>query len=276
MSTLLTLLTVLVIVGLGAFLYARFVEPRILVVENVTIVSENVTDAAEGLRIVQISDVHISDDDHKSKLTDLQKLVNSQEADILVFTGDLFDNFATFEGDLAAAAEAFAGMQARVGKYAVLGNHDYEKGARPAAIRLLEDAGFRVLLGEREILPEQGITITGYDDALYGTHPKNVDLTDAEGFHLVLVHEPDVADMVDASLYDLMLSGHTHGGQVNIPFAEALYLPKMGKNYIKGLFHPGGEDARGVLYVNRGIGESLLPVRFGALPEVTVIELVKK
>ncbi|MEA4823364.1 MAG: metallophosphoesterase [Clostridiaceae bacterium] len=276
MSTLLTLLSVLVIAGLGAFLYARFIEPRMLIVENVTIASENVADAADGLRIVQISDVHVSDDDHKTKLSDLAKMINSQEADLLIFTGDMFDNFAAYEGDTTAVKQAFADMQAKYGKYAVLGNHDYERGARPSTIKILEEAGFRVLLGERETLGELGITITGYDDALYGTLPESVDLTGAQGFHLVLCHEPDVADRIDAELYDLMLSGHTHGGQVNLPFVEALYLPKMGRSYLKGVHHPGGENARGVLYVNRGIGESLLPIRFGATPEVTVITLERK
>ncbi len=276
MSTLLTLFSVLVIAGLGAFLYARFIEPRMLIVENVTVASENVSDAADGLRIVQISDVHVSDDDHKTKLSDLAKMINAQEADILVFTGDLFDNFASYEGDTAEVMRAFAGMRAKYGKYAVLGNHDYERGARPSTVKILEEAGFRVLFGERVVPDELGITITGYDDALYGMPPGRVDLTGAEGFHLVLCHEPDVADKIDAGLYDLMLSGHTHGGQVNLPFVEALYLPKMGRSYIKGMYHPDGRSARGALYVNRGIGESLLPIRFGARPEVTVFTLVQK
>ncbi len=275
MNVLLTLLTVLAAAGMAFFLYARFLEPRLLVTETVTIVSPNVPEAAEGLRIVQISDVHVTDDDHRSKLKDLTAAVNAQEPDLLVFTGDLFDAYRNYEGDTQKVADAFSAMEAKYGKYAVLGNHDYGRDAEPATVKLLRDAGFTVLKGERIVLAELGITITGIDDAIYMQDPRQTPLDGAEGFHLVLAHEPDLADMLDAALYDLMLSGHTHGGQVNLPFVESVYLPKYGKKYIRGLFRPGGRGTRGQLYVNRGIGESLMPVRFGALPEVTVLTLTK-
>ena len=128
----------------------------------------------------------------------------------------------------------------------------------------------------RECREELGITVTGFDDALYGTSVSRMDLAGAAGFHLVLAHEPDLVDMLDTSLFDLMLSGHTHGGQVDLPFVDAIYLPRMGRHYIRGLFRPGGDGSRAQLYVNRGIGESLLPVRFCALPEVTVLTLTKE
>ena len=275
MSVLLTLLTVLTVAGLAVFLYARFLEPRLLVTETVTIVSPNVSEAAEGLRIVQFSDVHVNDDDHRSKLADLTAAVNAQEPDLLVFTGDLFDAFQNFEGDTQKVADALNAMKAKYGKYAVLGNHDYGKDAAEATVRLLQDAGFTVLRGERAVLKELGITITGFDDAIYARDPAETKLDGAEGFHLVLAHEPDIAETLDASLYDLMLSGHTHGGQVNLPGVEAIYLPKLGQKYKHGLYRPGGAGTRGQLYVNRGIGESLMPVRLGSMPEVTALTLIK-
>ena len=276
MNALLTILTAVTALGLCAFLYARFIEPRLLVTENVTIRSPNVSEAAEGLRIVQFSDVHVSDDDHRAKLSNLTAAINAQEPDILVFTGDLFDAYRNYEGDTAPVQAAFAAMEARYGKYAVLGNHDYGTGALTVTCKLLADAGFRVRRGDLVTLEELGITVTGFDDALYGTSVSRMDLAGAAGFHLVLAHEPDLVDMLDTSLFDLMLSGHTHGGQVDLPFVDAIYLPRMGRHYIRGLFRPGGDGSRAQLYVNRGIGESLLPVRFCALPEVTVLTLTKE
>ena len=275
MNILLTVLTVIAVVGIALFLYARFVEPRLLVTENVTIQSPNVSDAAEGLRIVQFSDVHVSDDDHRSKLDDLVNALNAQEPDLLVFTGDLFSAYSNYEGDVQKVADAFSRMEAKYGKYAVLGNHDYGRGAEPVTTKLLQDAGFEVLKGERRTLEELGITVTGLDDAIYSHDPADTPLDGAEGFHLVLVHEPDVIDSLDGSLFDLMLAGHTHAGQVNLPLVEAIYLPKLGRKYLRGLYRPGGKESRAQLYVNRGIGESLMPVRFGALPEVTVLTLTR-
>ncbi len=273
MNIFLSTLFLLVTAGMLVFLYARLVEPRLLDVVNVTISPDNLAQAGQGLRIVQFSDLHVSDDDHASKLSDLVREINAQEADIVVFTGDLFDNFRTYEGDTQKVIEALSAMKAAHGKFAVLGNHDYEKSAQSEVVRILTEGGFEVLRGERRVLSDIGITITGFDDALFGTDPEKTDITGAEGVHLLLVHEPDVAGTLDAGLYDLMLSGHTHGGQVNLPFLESVYLPKLGRIYTRGLYHPGGEEARGVLYVNRGIGESLLPLRLGSVPELTVFTL---
>ena len=275
MNTLLTVLTVVMAAGLAAFVYARFVEPRLLVTEEVTIASPNVAEAAEGLRIVLFSDVHVSDDDYRTKYADLLKAINAQEPDLLVFTGDLFSAYRNYQGKTDPIAAAFKAMEGKYGKFAVLGNHDYGQEAVPATVKLLEDAGFRVLRGERQVLGELGITITGFDDALFGPDPATIDLSGADGFHLVLAHEPDLADSLDPGLYDLMLSGHTHGGQVTLPFTKAFYLPKLGRHYVRGLYRPGGEGSRAQLYVNRGIGESLMPIRVGSLPEITVLTLTK-
>ena len=272
MNTLLTVLTILTAAGLAAFVYARFVEPRLLVTEEVTIVSPHVTGAAEGLRIVQFSDVHVSEDDHRSKYTDLVRAINAQEPDLLVFTGDLFSSYRNYEGSVEKIAEAFASMQGKYGKLAVLGNHDYGREAPEATVKLLRDAGFTVLLGERLVLDELGITVTGFDDALFGEPPSETALDGAEGFHLVLAHEGDLADSVDTSKFDLMLSGHTHGGQVALPFKKALYLPKLGRHYARGLYRLEGGS---MLYVNRGIGESLMPIRVGSFPEITVLTLTR-
>ncbi|MBE6930871.1 MAG: metallophosphoesterase [Ruminococcaceae bacterium] len=273
MQMIVTLVLVLMLAGAGVFAYARWIEPRRLAVTQETICSPRVTDASDGLKIVQFSDIHICDDDDSGKLMRIVSAINAQKPDIVVFTGDLFDNFPAYEGTIESIPAAFSQIKARYGKYAVLGNHDYEVSALPKVREIWSDSGFELLQDDRVNLTEQGLCIVGMDDWLFGSCETTcLDQADADAFTLLLCHEPDVADRLDKESFDLMLSGHTHGGQIKLPVLGIVYTPPLGRVYEEGRYELGGKrDA--VLYVNRGTGQSLLPIRFMTVPEITVLTL---
>jgi len=268
-----TLLLLALFAGVALFVYARFVEPRLLVTTQVPISSARVSDTADGLKIVQFSDIHICGDDDPDKLARLVKTINAQSPDLVVFTGDLFDNFPAWEGSPATITEAFSQIKARHGKFAVLGNHDYEVTALPVVRQIWADSGFTLLQDDEINFPELGLTVVGLDDWIFGScETTTLDQANAEGFTLLLCHEPDIADRLNTEKFDLMLSGHTHGGQIQLPLLGIVYTPPLGRVYEEGQYTLGGSrDA--VLYVNRGTGQSLLPLRFMAVPEITVVTL---
>ncbi len=272
MQFIITCILLLILAGAAVFVYARYVEPRRLDVTHETVRSERVCEAADGLRIVQFSDIHICDDDDAGKLMRIVSAINREEPDIVVFTGDLFDNFPAYEGTVEAIPAAFSQIRARIGKYAVLGNHDYEASALPKVREIWKNAGFTLLQDDSVRLSELGITVIGMDDWLFGPcEDACLDGVPDGDFRLLLCHEPDVAERLNTSKFDLMLSGHTHAGQVKLPGLGIVYTPPLGRVYKEGRY----DLENAVLYVNRGTGQSLLPIRFLATPEISVITLKK-
>ena len=274
MIILLSVAAFLFALELWMFSYATFIEPRRFTVEEQSLQSERVAKAADGLRIVQISDLHFADNDWRGKLQKLVKAVNRTSPDILVFTGDLFDDFENYHGSAKDISDGLAQMNAKIVKLVVWGNHDHSRACRPVFEKTLEDGGFKVLNAESMRFSDLKLTVSGYQDGLYIQKPTDFQPIVEQGdFHLVLCHEPDLSSWIDPDSYDLMLSGHTHGGQVNLPILGLVYAPAMGRKYLQGWSAPGGDASRGRLYVNRGIGGAALGIRYGCRPEISVVTL---
>ncbi|MEG0392399.1 MAG: metallophosphoesterase, partial [Anaerovoracaceae bacterium] len=201
------------------------------------------------------------------------KLINESNPDIIVFLGDLFDEFSTYEGDDQKISAALAELKAKKGKFAVFGNHDYGGGAENEYVGVMDAGGFRVLVNQSVQFKESNVTLTGVDDYLIGYGNASVVNENPLGaYNIVACHEPDVIDKIMNSPVDLMISGHTHGGQVKLPFVEPRYLPDLGKKYIQGKFEINNL-AKTTLYVNRGLGTTKAPARLFSVPEVTIIDL---
>lgn len=231
---------------------------------------------AEGIRILQFSDTHISDYFSVEDLMRIVDVINSQSPDIVVFTGDLIDHYRdySYTGDPDDISDALRHIKAPLGKFAIYGNHDYGGGAHRVYRQIMADSGFIMLINDNYILEEHGINIIGSDDALFGE--LNADacgmMAVNDMFNIVLSHEPDVIDSMLQYDIDLFLSGHSHGGQVNVPVLSRIMLPPLGQKYVRGIYSfDNSRDA--VLNVNIGIGTSQIPLRFLAVPEISVIEL---
>ena len=261
------------ILGVLIVCYARYVEPQMLQVKDVTITSPHITGEAEDLKIAVFGDTHFGDyyttDDFDKVLKDIKKM----EPDLVVFDGDLIDHFDAYTEDVSVISKKLSEIEAPYGKFAIFGNHDYGGGAESKYQSIMEAGGFTVLKNGYHAIDELGIAVIGIDDVLIGYgNPSIASWGRPDYFNIVLAHEPDLMDDVLDYNVDLMIAGHTHGRQINLKFFDDYILPPYGKKYINGLYRFGNER-KSQLFVNSGIGMTKLPFRFLSPPELTCITL---
>jgi predicted MPP superfamily phosphohydrolase len=235
----------------------------------------------DGLRIVQLADLHCGPLVGESLVKRWRLLAERENPDLVVITGDLVDSLP---GEIEPFVDAFQGFQAPLGRFAILGNHDYFTDPRPIW-RGLEQAGFTCLENRHEVVRRRDaeMAILGLQDPMarngrfrslrFGPGPMPQDVLvrlPREPWRLCLCHRPSNWDLARETGARLTLSGHTHGGQVNlIPgFSTAQVLGP----YTSGLYRYQGQ----VLYVSRGLGVVGLPMRIGASPEIAVLTLRRK
>lgn len=278
LKRLLIILILLILAVAGCIYYAFKIEPFRVTLNEFTLNEES--SDREHLKIVQISDLHIKADFTFENLDKVIKMVNAQNPDIVIFTGDLYDNYAIYRDDENVTA-ALQKIKAGYGKIALWGNRDYGGGAERAYASIIEAAGFTLLKNENYHLTlDNGkrILFTGLDDALLG-HPIMPDGTEKDGsdYKLLLSHEPDNVDHYLDYDYDIALSGHSHGGQINVPFLpfineRALTTSALSSKYGGGMYD-FDDAALKQLYVNTGIGTTHISARFGVVPEVTLFHV---
>ncbi len=263
------LLTVTIIL----YSYARLIEPVLLTVKYENIYS-NLINNYDNLKIIQFSDTHISEFFDVNNLKKAVDKINAQNPHIVVFTGDLVDKYNEYENKYNTHEiwEVLSEINAPLGKYAVFGNHDYGGGAERAYKQIMENSGFQVLLNENAKIEEYNINIIGIDDSIFGTFDEEaiVGFLDEDYFNIILSHEPDIAELFFEYSVDLFLAGHSHGGQINLPFIN--YTPPLAQKYVRGMYEIDNYRQTKI-YVNVGLGTSQLPMRFMAAPELTVINL---
>ncbi|WP_252235891.1 metallophosphoesterase [Clostridium sp. ZS1] len=260
----------------GIFAYSIYVEPNLLSVKNIEINNSSNIKNEDTIKISQISDIHLGEYYTIDKLEKLVNKVNSQNADIIVFTGDLFDNVSKFE-DTSKVAPILKKLNAKIGKYAIYGNHDYGGGAKNIYKNVMEDSGFKILVNDQaNVKLDSGktISILGLDDALLGNPDveKTARNIKESNYNLLLLHEPDLSDKFVSYNIDLILAGHSHGGQVKIPFLGEIVTPPLAEKYKDGLYNLNTQRNT-QLYVNSGIGNTKMPFRFMNVPEVSIFEI---
>lgn len=236
--------------------------------------------AFDGFRIVQLSDFHYDEVFGIHPIRRAIEIVNHIHPDLVVLTGDFvtvsmfaefFDHKEKAALDAEPCAELLAQLQSRLGSLASLGNHDVDSDPRMVT-RALESHGIPVLRNASRSIEQGGnrLWICGLDStsgkpkidlALQGV-PKGEPV-------IVLMHEPDFANVVKNYPVDLQLSGHSHGGQVWIPGIGAPWLPSGARKYPRGRYTVGSLP----LYTNIGLGTIRAPVRVNCTPEVTLVTL---
>ncbi|NPA37575.1 MAG: metallophosphoesterase [Chlorobi bacterium] len=249
----------------------------------------NLPESFNGLKIIQISDLHLGsfNSNHK-EIEKVVEMINNEKPDIICFTGDLVNNF---HEETIGWDTIFKQLKAPLGKYSILGNHDYgdystwkyeaEKIANFEGIKDAHDRfGFNLLTNESVILTKNGdnIAIAGVENWGLPPFPQYGNLAKASKgienipFRILLSHDPDHwdAEVRKNGMYSLTLSGHTHGMQLGFKYKNFQWSPAKYKfRRWAGLYHVGKQ----YLYVNRGLGYLGMPARVGMPPEITVIEL---
>ncbi|MFJ7728875.1 metallophosphoesterase [Neobacillus sp. NPDC097160] len=268
----------LTVLGLssGGYLYAHRIEPSLLDIQEQQIKHPLIPKSFEGIKMVQFSDTHLGFQYNLTQFKKLAAKINDLQPDIILFTGDLMDepNKYTEMNQLVPILET---LHAPLGKYCIFGNHDHGGYGSEIYRNIMETTNFNVLLNESipiKLNDGSSIYLLGIDDAMLGNPdlPLALKKVPNNRFTLLLSHAPDLAESALQYPIHWQLSGHSHGGQVKIPFIGPLVMPPFAQKYPEGLYTIGDENPL-TLYVNRGIGTTRLPFRFMAKPELTIFTL---
>lgn len=243
-------------------------EPYLLRLERHEIRLARLPRELDGLRVVQLSDIHHSPFTGREQIERAIALANSLEPDIVALTGD----YVSHEREYAApCAEMMGRLQARCGVYAVLGNHDHWTDAQ-LVTDLFRAEGIHVLINEGLHFERSGAAfwLAGVDDTMVGQEDLPLALAGSrdDEMKLLLAHNPVILRRAARAGVDLVLSGHTHGGQVTLR-SEKSASGRPRRRLLKGLGRQGNTQ----IYVSRGLGTVVLPIRYGCPPEVSLLEL---
>ena len=254
--------------GLLQIARAALAEPYMLAVENHTVALKRLPAALEGLRIVHLSDIHHSPFTGREQIERAVEAANSLQPDLVVLTGD----YVSHEREYAApCAEMLGRLRARCGVYAVLGNHDHWVDAQ-LVTDLFRAEGIRMLVNEGMRFEHNGASfwLAGVDDTMVGQEDLSLALAGSreDELKLLLAHNPVILRRAARAGVDLVLSGHTHGGQVTWR-SERSASGKVRRRILRGL----GRHGETQIYVTRGLGTVVLPLRYGCLPEVAHLQL---
>ena len=262
--------------ALGGVGYGLMAGPAHYTVETVSLKLPRLPREFAGLRIAQISDIHMGSWMNMDRLQQAADLVLAQKPNLLLLTGDFLfgHNFnEASRGHLNDLSTVLAPLAAELPSFAVLGNHDYWTNSE-AVREMLSSCQITDLTNTVFTLTRgsENLHLCGVDDVWEGNvQLENVisQLTDNSAA-ILLAHEPDFADTSAATgRFDLQVSGHSHGGQVVIPYYGPPILPLLGEKYHSGLYKVGEMFQ----YTNRGVGTGALPVRFNCPPEITLFIL---
>ena len=254
----------------GVSAYGGVVEAWDYEVTETVVPIKDLPERFEGFRIAQVSDVHHGRLVSIDEVRRVVALTNAARADMVALTGDYTTSYREY---VEPCAEALAELKAPEGVWAVLGNHDHNtdgtltrQALARRGIEVLTNANTRLRRGADE-LQLAGVDDWGWGFADYARALGGMDLSRPS---VLLAHEPRALDDLETRGVSLILSGHTHGGQVALPFvgAPAAYVFKH-LNYLRGMYEREGTR----LYVSRGTGMIGVPVRVGARPEVAVLRL---
>ncbi len=275
-NILLNIFLVVVILISGVYLYARYIEPSKLIVKEYKISRENIPSNFSGIKIVHFTDLYWGNTTHNEEVEKLVKKINELKPDLILFTGNLTNGAYKSAEKLT---EYLTDMTSVLGKYAIKGNEDFDE----KYISIMSESGFKILQNEYELIYNDGL-IPIYLCGLNSSLKETINLegclnyfeeTENEvykpNYKIIMTHEGDNAKILlnqDIS-FDLILSGNSLNGTINLPYYGPLFLPKGSEEY----FTPHYKRGNTHIYISSGIGTAAYPYRLLNPPSFNLYRL---
>ena len=271
---------VVCLIIIGIIIYARYIGTMGFITKEYTIKDKDIPSDFDGLKIVHFSDLHYNRAININKVKSIVKEINLINPDIVVFTGDLIDKDVYLtEDDYSDLIKVFSNIEAKYGKYAVIGNHDYIKDKNNFK-KVFDNSDFSILDNSYDIINSAnnekiyigGLSTVSFDqEDLVKTMDYLKDKSDID-YRIILVHEPDIADeIVKDYEINLILAGHSHNGQIRLPIIGAIYKPPYAKKYYDSYYEVDGTN----LYISSGIGVSNFNYRLFDRPSINFYRINK-
>ncbi len=251
-------------------LWARFISTSGLKVHEIEIKTSKIPTSFDGMKIVHFSDLHYGRTVDKKRFDSIVNTINNIDADMVFFTGDLIEeNMDITTEDIKDITECLKNMNATLGKYAVVGNHDFNNTFYK---KILEDSDFILLNNNYDIVYKEGYTpifVGGlgsyvFNDADITPLKTYFESAQENMYKILLIHEGDVIDEIKDYNFDLIVGGHSHNGQVRLPLIGSIYNTPGAKKYHDPHYTVGDTE----VYISNGIGCSGLSFRFFNKPSI--------
>lgn len=255
-------------------LYSRYIATTGLKTNEIVINNQNINEDFDGLKVVHFSDLHYKRIITKKRIKEIINEINLINPDLVIFTGDLIDDDSTItDDDIKYLKEILSKINSKYGKYAVLGNHDYSIEIEKLR-ELYNDSDFNLLENNYDYIYSKNnnkIYIAGISTGEFNEEIINNINTDENIYKIILLHEPDFIDRLSNINANLALSGHSHNGQVNIPYIKELFLPKNAKKYYEEYYKVNNTE----FYISNGIGVSRYNFRLFNTPSINFYRINK-
>lgn len=261
-------------------IYARYIGTTGLITKEYKIETTDIPETFDGLKVVHFSDLHYLRVTNKDTLQKVVEEINLISPDIVFFTGDLIDkDYDLTEEEQNELIELLNNIQSKYGKYAIIGNHDYIKD-KELLQDIFNNSNFTLLQNSYDIIYGTnndkifigGVDTYSYDEADIDKTMEYFNTNEEINYKIILSHEPDYTDTI-LSKYDidLILSGHSHNGQINIPYIKNIFLPYGSNKYYENYYKINNTD----LYISSGIGQSRINLRLFNRPSINFYRINK-
>lgn len=259
-------------------LYSRYLGTKGLIVKEYPIIDSNIPKNFYGFKIAQISDIHYKVTTTKEDLENIVNEINLFKPDIVVFSGDLFDNSGEYtKKDYEDLTKILNDIDYNIGKYAIKGEDDSNNNWDD----IISESDFMDLSDKYEFIYNEGndpILLVGISSKYKKKDIKDTinsiyeSIKNNYKYSILLLHEPDIIDYIDYSKFNLILAGHTHGGQIKIPFIGGIIKDKYSKIYTKEYYDFGNTK----MFISSGIGTTKYKFRLLNKPSINFYRLRNK
>lgn len=275
MKRFIKIMMIIVILIICFLLYSRFIGTKGIITKEYSIINSNIPNSFYGYKIIQIGDIHYKVTTDKSDLNNIVKEINLLKPDIVIFSGDLFDSSMNYEKkDFDDLTNILKSIKVNIDKYYISGEEDLKFDNLDT---IMKDSNFKNLNDKYELIYNNSIEpilLVGSSSNYYENNINETisNINSEPKYKILVMHEPDFIDKIDYSKFDLIIAGHSHGGEIILPFIGGIIKDKYASNYYKEYYKLGNTS----IYISSGIGTSKYKFRFLNKPSINLYRLRNK